>query len=79
MGAFASLAYTTALTARNCLNLSSIVMQVLDSPFSNFEDVCKNRARNYFKIPEILVDSAVGLLKKNMSSHQFSPFSLDLS
>jgi hypothetical protein len=55
------------------------MMQVLDSPFSNFEDVCKNRARNHFKIPEIFVDSAVNLLKKNMSSHQFSPFSLDLS
>lgn len=79
MGAFASLAYTTALSTRISLNSSSIVMQVLDSPFSNFEDVCKNRARNHFKIPEIFVDSAVNLLKRNMSSHQFSPFSLDLS
>ena len=62
MGAFASLAFTTSLAT------SSITLQILDSPFSNFEDICKNRARKHFKIPEMFVDTAVDLLKKNMSN-----------
>ncbi len=62
MGAFASLAFTTSLASSN------IALQILDSPFSNFEDVCKNRARKHFKIPELFVDTAVNLLKRNMSN-----------
>jgi len=73
MGAFASLAFTTSLATNN------IILQILDSPFSNFEDVCKHRAKNYFKIPDMFVHTAVNLLKKNMSHNEHSPFTLDLS
>lgn len=61
MGAFASLAYTsTSLTRGEC------ILQIVDSPFSNFESVCQQRAKKMYNFPDFLVSYAVDLMKKNL-------------
>ena len=73
MGAFASLAYSSTHSFHN-----SCVLQILDSAFSNFESVCKQRARIHYNFPEFIVNYSVSLLKKNLSNHQFNPFDFNL-
>ena len=73
MGAFASLAYTSTHSFNN-----ACILQILDSVFSNFESVCKQRAKLHYGFPDFLVNYSVNILKKNLSSHQFNPFDFNL-
>ena len=73
MGAFASLAYSSTHLFNN-----SCVLQILDSPFSNFESVCKQRAKNHYGFPDFIANYSVNLLKKNLNSHPYNPFDFNL-
>jgi hypothetical protein len=73
MGAFASLAFTSTEADRG-----DCILQILDSPFSNFESVCQQRAKIFFGFPDFLVNYAVNLMKQNLSEHPFNPFKFDL-
>ena len=73
MGAFASLAYSSTYSLHH-----SCILQVLDSAFSNFESVCKQRAKSHYGFPDFIVNYSVNLLKKNLNNHPFNPFDFNL-
>ena len=73
MGAFASLAFSSTHSFHN-----SVLLQILDSPFSNFESVCKQRAQMHFGLPDFIANYSVNLLKKNLNDHPYNPFDMEL-
>lgn len=72
-------AVSALLHAKSYCNPSDVIMMVLDSPFSSFENITKELALRKVKVPAFVINLLLDLVRANFKKLTNNPFEIDFS